>query len=92
MQRLQQGRGVCPSANEAVVKEYLAALAKLGRLERTNIASLARKAGGGGAEANAGASAGVVAGGGGIGGLGALGTEREPIQVVMAEPGLKSQI
>lgn len=75
------------------MQEYLGALAKLGRLDRANIASLARKAG---AEASAapgvGAGPGAAAGQGALGGLGGLGTAREPIQVVMAEPGLKSQI
>jgi len=87
--------------NEPVVKEYLAALAKLGRLDRVNLAHLARKASGEGAAAGAGsgafaggaaAAAAGGAAGGAAGSLGALGTAQQPVQVVMAEPGLKSQL
>jgi ATP-dependent metalloprotease len=84
------------ASSEAVVKEYLAALVKLGRLDRANLGSLLRKAGveASGAAGSAAPAAGgaAAAGYGGLGGLGALGTAQEPIQVVMAEPGLKSQI
>ena len=89
--RFESGRY---AVNEEVVSEYLRALAKVGRLDRANIPALAHKLGAPAAEASA--SAGGAAAGQAAAAAGGLtlraGGASEPLHVVMAEPGFKSQL
>jgi len=105
------------AADEAVVKEYIHALVKLGRLDRANLPEAMRRAGahqagaasaGGGGGQQAVGVAQAAGGGGGGGQQGMLGSiftqgpsaaaaaanggSRDPVHVVMSEPGVRSQL